>query len=105
MNGTDPTDPLHILSEPFSPLPRVFIGFNNLEEEGLEQTDLFTDPKTMSRDRRLQAAALEIQEKYGKNALLKGMNLEKAATTTERNEQIGGHRSGFGEETVIHGAG
>ncbi len=82
---------------------RVFIGFNNLADEDLEQTDLFTNPQTMSRDRKLQAAALEIQERYGKNALLKGMNLDSAATTTERNEQIGGHRCGTEAETEIRG--
>ena len=82
---------------------RVYIGFNNLEDEELEQTDLFTDPQTMSRDRKLQEAALEIQSRFGKNALLKGMNLDKAGTTTERNEQIGGHRSGSGAETEVRG--
>lgn len=36
---------------------------------------------------------LEIQEKYGKNAILKGSNLQEGATTIERNGQIGGHRA------------
>lgn len=72
---------------------RVYIGFNNLQDECMEQMDLFTDIKEMDRDRKLQQAALEIKQKFGKNALLKGMNLEKAGTTVERNMQIGGHRS------------
>ena len=72
---------------------RVYVGFNDLEDENMEQTDIFTDPETMKRDRKLQEAALEIRSKFGKNALLKGMNLEKASTMIERNGQIGGHRS------------
>lgn len=46
------------------------------------------------REHRMQKAMLEIKEKFGKNAILKGMNLEKGATTRERNRQIGGHKSG-----------
>ena len=47
-----------------------------------------------AKERRLQKATLAIQGKYGKNALLKGMNFLEGATTRERNQQIGGHRSG-----------
>ena len=47
-----------------------------------------------ARERKLQKATLAIQGKYGKNALLKGMNFLEGATTKERNQQIGGHRSG-----------
>ena len=41
----------------------------------------------------MQRAMLEIKKKYGKNAILKGMNLEEGATTVDRNRQIGGHKS------------
>jgi len=41
----------------------------------------------------MQQAMLEIKKKYGKNAILKGMNLEEGATTVDRNRQIGGHKS------------
>ena len=71
---------------------RVHISFNDLKDETFEQTDLFTDPNVMVRDRKLQQAALDIKERYGKNAILKGMNLEDAGTTIERNNQVGGHR-------------
>ena len=47
----------------------------------------------MERERRRQKAILNIQKKYGKNALLKGMNLEEGATTRDRNAQIGGHKA------------
>ena len=42
----------------------------------------------------MQEAVVEIKNKFGKNAILKGMNLEKAGTTIERNQQIGGHKAG-----------
>ncbi len=41
----------------------------------------------------MQQAMLEIKKKYGKNAILKGMNLEEGATTVDRNRQIGGHKA------------
>ena len=71
---------------------RVNLSFDNLKDEEMEQMDLFTDPQVMAKDRKLQQAALDIKERYGKNALLKGMNLEEAGTTIERNGQVGGHR-------------
>lgn len=69
-----------------------------------QQLDLFTDldaldrqrrqeEADMERERRRQKAILNIQKKYGKNALLKGMNLEEGATTRDRNAQIGGHKA------------
>ena len=68
------------------------------------QLDLFSDYEAEERlradtekdeykDRRLQEAVLNIQQKYGKNAILKGMNLEEGAMTAERNGQVGGHRA------------
>ena len=42
----------------------------------------------------MQQAMVDIRKKFGKNAILKGMNLEESATTIERNGQIGGHKSG-----------
>lgn len=89
---------------------RVTIGANRLlderqakETEHYEQLDLFTDyaalererkeeEERLSRERRLQEAMLSIKHKYGKNAILKGMNLQEGATTMERNRQIGGHK-------------
>lgn len=45
------------------------------------------------RERKMQRAVLTIRKKYGKNAILKGMNLEEGATAKDRNEQIGGHKA------------
>ena len=74
------------------------------EEERFEQMDLFTDytalqkerekeQEEQERERKMQEAVLEIKRKFGKNAILKGMNLEEGATARERNNQIGGHRA------------
>lgn len=51
------------------------------------------EEKKLLRERRAQEAILSIKEKYGKNAILKGMNLEEGATAAERNGQIGGHKA------------
>lgn len=76
------------------PVRRISLSFNNVADLTYEQYDLFTDPNRIERDRKLQRAVLDIKKKYGKNAILRGMDLQKAATTRERNRQIGGHRSG-----------
>ena len=69
-----------------------------------EQLDFFSDyneqikkreaeEKALQKEKNLQRAILKLSEKYGKNAVLKGMNLEDGATTIERNAQIGGHKA------------
>ena len=47
----------------------------------------------MDREKRMQEAMLSIKKKFGKNAVLKGMNLQEGATARDRNEQIGGHKA------------
>ena len=66
----------------------------------IQQLDLFSDPNQtdreeadLQREHLRQEAVLNIRKKYGKNALIKGMNLEEGATAMERNRQIGGHRA------------
>lgn len=73
-------------------IKRINISYNNLEDEAYVQYDLFTDPAVLEKERNIQRAMIDIKNKFGKNAILKGMNLEKGGTTIERNEQIGGHR-------------
>lgn len=69
------------------------------------QLDMFTDYEALDREkkarqiaeekeRRLQHVTLAIQDRFGKNAMLKGMNLMEGGTTIERNGQIGGHKAG-----------
>jgi len=73
---------------------RVNLSFNNVIDEAYQQYDLFIDPAELERERKMQQAMIDIKKKFGKNAILKGMNLEEGATTMERNRQIGGHKSG-----------
>lgn len=74
------------------------------QENEYQQLDLFTDyeaqrkkqaeeEEKLERERRMQEAMLSIKKKFGKNAVLKGMNLEEGATAKDRNEQIGGHKA------------
>jgi DNA polymerase V len=69
-----------------------------------EQLDIFTDyealnrqreeeRKALEKERRMQEAQLKIKQRYGKNAILRGLNFDEGATAIERNEQIGGHKA------------
>lgn len=73
---------------------RLSVTCNGVVNEVYEQYDLFTDYAAIERDRKLQKATLEIKRRFGKNALVRGMDLQEAGTTIERNQQIGGHKSG-----------
>lgn len=77
-----------------APIRKINITFNDVIDEAYEQYDLFTNPAELEKNRRIQHAVIDIKKKFGKNAVLKGMNLQQGATTPERNNQIGGHRSG-----------
>ena len=70
----------------------------------MEQLSLFTDYEALERERKqaeaeerreksLQHAMIDIKQRFGKNAILKGSNLEEDAMTIERNSQIGGHHA------------
>ena len=82
----------HVVDESSLPKP----------EEKPEQMELFTDYEALEAERQqaekeeakeksLQHAMIAIKEKYGKNAILKGSNLQEGAMTIERNQQVGGH--------------
>lgn len=84
---------------------RLNITANNVtniadeKEKSYEQIDLFTNYEEVNKNRkkeadelRIQKAMIDIKQRYGKNAIVKGMNLQKEGTTIERNGQIGGHR-------------
>ena len=58
-----------------------------------EQYDLFTDVQKQEREKKRLKAELLIKKRFGKNAIVKGMDLQEGATTVERNGQIGGHRA------------
>lgn len=85
---------------------RITITANNVineeqaeKDSSIEQLDLFTNYEEKAvkhenemKERNLQRSILDIKKKYGKNAILKGMNFEDGGTTIERNEQVGGHK-------------
>ncbi len=85
---------------------RMSVTANNILPENsddkpkTEQVDMFLSESERAREeneikkeKNLQKASIEIKKKFGKNALLKGMNLQEGATTKERNKQIGGHKA------------
>ena len=90
---------------------RINVTANHVKRESeappqiaMEQLDLFTDytareqqqiaeRSALAREKRMQEAMLNIKKKFGKNAILKGMNLEEGATARARNQQIGGHKA------------
>ena len=88
------------LVDPSLLIRRLYLTANHVEAEdratAARQLDLFTDAETEKarlRERRLQETALSLKKKFGKNAILKGMNLEEGATARTRNNQIGGHKA------------
>lgn len=62
-------------------------------DEGHEGFDLFTDVRKQEREKKRLKAELLIKKRFGKNAIVKGMDLQEGATTIERNGQIGGHKA------------
>ena len=86
---------------------RINVTANNIVDESKaklqrasEQLDLFGDfqkrdeeLKDEQEEKQLQKSILEIKRRYGKNAIVKGMNLQEAGTTIDRNAQVGGHRA------------
>lgn len=72
---------------------RISISFNRLLGEENEGFDLFTDTNELKEEKQISHTILDIKKKFGRNAIFKGMNLEKDATTLERNRQIGGHKA------------
>lgn len=66
----------------------LFVNYEELERQETAKKD------KEEKERRLQRATLHLQDRFGKNAVLKGMNLMQGGTTIERNGQIGGHRAG-----------
>ncbi len=72
---------------------RINLCYGGLRERGVRQYELFRGAEEQRREERLQQAVLDIRRKYGKNGLVKCMDLQEGATAIERNRQIGGHRA------------
>ncbi len=96
---------------PALPVRRIYLAFMHTtpkeDVHTIHQTSFFTHESELAeqeaqqaREYKLQKALLSVRAKYGKNLILKGISLQENATARERNEQIGGHRSGnSGEHT------
>ena len=74
------------------------------QQKDFEQLDLFTDytavqqinaeeEAALAREKRVQETVIQLKNKFGKNAVMKGTNLEEGATSIDRNQQIGGHKA------------
>ena len=98
------------VTDPALLVRKITIGANHIlnesdvPEEVQEQPDLFTDFTALEREsaaekaeldkeRQLQDALLSIKKQFGKNAILKAMNLQEGATAKDRNQQVGGHKA------------
>ena len=89
------------------PIRNLAIAFCDTRDEGCEGYDLFTDWAKVDKEKAAERAALEIRDRFGKNALLRGINLKTEGTQRERNTFIGGHRAGYDDaratgETIRH---
>ena len=78
---------------PNYPIRQIGISFGNVKDEIYEQFDLFANQEDIEKEKRVQEAIVYIRNKYGKNAVLKGMNFYEKATQRKRNGLIGGHNA------------
>ena len=82
--------------DPRRPIHRVTLSLGDVlrDDSAGMQMDLFSDPEALEREHRRLEAMNAVRRKFGKNAMLRAMDLLPDATARERNRQIGGHRSG-----------
>ncbi|HHX78302.1 MAG TPA: DNA repair protein [Acholeplasmataceae bacterium] len=71
----------------------IGIGFNNVVSDEYEQFDLFTDYKSVEKEKRIQNTINLIKNRYGKNSIVKAIDLDEDATTIKRNKLVGGHNA------------
>ena len=76
------------------PIRSINIGFGGLTGEENSGFDLFMDPAAEEKEKNMQQAIIDIKQRFGKNALIKAMSLEKKATGIRRNQMVGGHNGG-----------
>jgi len=76
------------------PVRKIGYNFMDITLAVDEQYDFFTDLNKVKKEKNVVKTVLNVKEKYGKNSLLKGLDLDKKATQKERNSSIGGHKSG-----------
>lgn len=79
--------------DPNYPIRHIGISFGNVRDEIYEQYDLFADVEEIEKEQKLQQTLVDIRNKFGKNAVLKGMNYLDKGTARYRNTTIGGHKA------------
>lgn len=79
----------HIITENDAEKEREYIQLNLFSDTGKQEAE----ENELKKERNMQKAILKIKSKYGKNSIIKGMNLKEGATALERNRQIGGHKA------------
>jgi len=72
------------------PIRKIRISFHVINDS-FEQYHLLFDEKKILKEKKLHETIDKIKDKHGKSAIIRGMNLQKNATTLKRNKQIGGH--------------
>lgn len=75
------------------PIRKIGLGFNNLKDDTYEQYSLFEDQERIEREKKLNETIVSIKDKFGKESVMRAMNLEEGATTRNRHKMIGGHNS------------
>ncbi len=75
-------------------IKNIAITLGGLVDEGYITPDLFTDAESLKKEHSLLSAVVNIKERFGKNAILKGISFEDKATTRARNLMVGGHNGG-----------
>ena len=73
------------------PVRRISYDFAGLVSENGEQYDFFTNPEKVEKEKNLIRSVIGLKEKFGKNAILKGLDLKENATQKDRNKMVGGH--------------
>ena len=76
---------------PQVPIRRLGINFGGIADEACEGYDLFTDFEKVEHEKKLEQTVLGIKDRFGKNAVFRGMDLSEGATAIARNKMIGGH--------------
>ena len=82
------------ITDKYTPIRRLGVCANHVVSEDYLQYDLFSDPTEVEKEKNLQHAILDIKHRFGKNAIMRGINLLPCSTYRERNNQIGGHKAG-----------
>ena len=75
------------------PIRRIGVSFNRLVSDEAQQLSLFENQEKITKERKIELAISNIKQKLGKNAIVRGMDLENGATTILRNKLIGGHNA------------